>query len=478
MSLISSLRSLPPKQALILALAEKAKREKKRKQTQEAIEREYGSTSTSGPPTPLTIPSLVLDRTHPLSDLYYKKARYKIYWGGRGAAKSMGFAEALVRLAAASPLRILCCREFQNSIKDSSHKLIKDTIEKLGLNSWFTITADTIRSQVGAEFLFKGLHLNDNSIRSTVGIDICWVEEAHSVSAYSWQVLLPTIRDDDSEIWVSFNMNEENDATYQMFVAKQRPNSIVHLVNYDSNPYFPDVLRAEMEHDRTTDFALYEHIWLGKPRKRSNAIILNNKYRVAEFADNMWEKADRLFFGADWGFASDPSTLIRQFILGNTLYVEYEAHDYHVELNEIAEFYTGVRPDGTKSMRWPGIPGSKDWPIRADCSRPETISHVRGHGFNIDGAEKWPGSVEDGIAHLRGFDEIVIHPRCVKTAEEAYLWRYKVDPKRLDSQGQPEVLPIIVDKNNHCWDASRYGLDGYIQRGGSVGVWARLGQTA
>lgn len=489
MSLIASLRSLPPKQALILALSERAKRMKKQKALAEAFVLAYGSsTSTSGseselPPTPLNVTSLVLDKNHPLSDLYYKKARYKVYWGGRGAAKSEGFAEALIRLAAASPLRILCCREFQNSIKDSSHKLLKDTISRLGLDSWFTCTADSIKSRVGAEFMFKGLHMNENGIRSTVGIDIVWVEEAHSVSSNSWRVLLPTIRGDESEVWISFNMVEETDATYKMFVAKPRHDSIIHKINYDSNPYFPKVLRDEMSYDKENDFAAYEHIWLGQPRRRSNAIILDGKYRVAEFDDDLWKKADRVFQGGDFGFADDPSTLIRCFVLDTgfrpdgrprqKLYIEYEAHGYHVELDDMAAFYRGG--EGATGKHYAGVPGSDDWPIKADGSRPETISKIRREGFAISAAEKWPGSVEDGIAHLRGFDEIVIHPRCVKTAEEAYLWRYKVDPKQLDSHGQPVVLPIIVDRNNHCWDGIRYSLDGHIQRGGEVGIWARLG---
>lgn len=444
------------------------------------------STPTSdGPPTPLNIPSLVLDKNHPLSDLYYKKARYKVYWGGRGAAKSQGIAEALIRLTAASAMRVLCCREFQNSIKDSSHKLLKDTIERLGLTSWFTVTADSIKSRVGAEFMFKGLHLNENGIRSTEGIDIVWVEEAHSVSASSWRVLLPTIRKPGSEVWLSFNMVEETDATYKMFVEHPRPDSIIHLINYDQNPFFPDVLRAEMEHDKATDFALYEHIWLGKPRKRSNAIILNDKYVVEEFDADLWKQAERLHYGADWGFADDPATLIRFFMLEvgtsregmplHDLYIEYEAYDHHVELDQLPEFWTGVDEEGRPSLKWSGVPDVLSWPVRADNSQPQTISHMRRRSFTCDGAEKWPGSVEDGIVHLRGFRRIVIHPRCVKTAEEAYLWRYKVDPKQVDAKGQPIVLPIVVDKNNHCWDAIRYGLDGYITRGGEVGVWARLG---
>lgn len=415
------------------------------------------------------MPSLVLNRAHVLSDLYYKRARNKVYWGGRGSAKSWAMAEALIRKAAAAPLRILCTREFQNSIKDSSHKLLCDTITRLGLTNWFTVTGDSIKSRVGAEFLFKGLHNNVEGIKSTEGIDICWVEEAQSVSAKSWRTLTPTIRKPDSEIWVSYNLIDESDATHQRFVVKGRRNSIVHKVNYDSNPYFGGVLEEEMEDDKANDFHLYEHIWLGMPLRMSDAIILNGKYRVEEFDDDLWKESDRLLFGADFGFAQDPSTLIRMFILNDAngkdrrLYVSHEAYGVGVELDDMPEFYDSV-------------PNCRDWPIKADSARPETISYLRGKAFAISAADKWDGSVKDGITHLRGFKEIVVHTRCTRTANECRTYKYKVDKTLVDDHGQPQVLPVIVDKNNHCIDAVRYGLDGYIQRSGAMGVWAKLGK--
>ena len=415
----------------------------------------------------------MLDKNHVFSDLYYKKARYKIYWGGRGAAKSWAFAEALIRLTAALPLRVLCVREFQNSIKDSSMQILVDTINRLGLTSWFTVTENVIRSKVGAEFMFKGVSKNVDSIRSIVNIDILWAEEAHSISENSWRVILPTIREDDSEVWISFNMDDENDATYRRFVANPRTDSIIHKVNYDANPYLSKVLRQEMEDDKLLDYQLYEHIWLGMPRKVSNAIILNNKYRVQEFDYDMWKGASRLRFGADFGFAQDPNTLIRMFIMDEKvedrpkpvrrLYISGEAYGVGVDLDDMPDFYDTVA-------------GSRDWPIKADSARPETISHLKRRGFNISAAAKWDGSVKDGIAHLRSYHEIIISPECPKTAWEAHAYRYKVDPKVVDAQGQPLVLPIVVDKHNHCWDGTRYGLDGEIQRSGAIGMWERLGK--
>jgi len=428
---------------------------------------------------------LILNRAHPLSDLYYKKKRYKIVWGGRGSAKSWGVAEALVRLTAALPIRVLCTREYQNTIKDSSHKLLKDTIERLGMTTWFTVTDTSIKSRTGAEFIFKGLHANEEGIKSTEGIDICWVEEAQTVTSASWKSLIPTIRGDEAEIWVTFNLLTEDDATFQRMVVRPMENAghdlnecltmtsfenrryIIHKLNYDSNPYFPQVLREEMEEDREADFHMYEHVWLGMPLRVSNAIVLNGKYKVEDFDDELWRSADRLLLGADFGFAQDPSTLIRAFIIEKGkerhLYIEHEAYGTGIELDEMKEFYASV-------------PGSNEWPIKADGARPETISHMRRQGFAISAAEKWDGSVKDGVAYLRGFTMIHIHTRCVNTAREARLWRYKVDKHQVDEKGQPMVLPVLVDKNNHTWDGIRYSLDGYITRGGDLGIWANLGK--
>lgn len=395
-------------------------------------------------------------------------------------------AEALIRLAAAQPLRILCTREFQVSIKDSSHKLLKDTIVRLGFSAWFDVTDKSIRSKSGAEFFFKGLHLNDQGIRSVEGVDIVWVEEAQTVTALSWQSLTPTMRKPGSEVWVTFNLIDENDATYRRFVESapadasqtvcvpKRPNSIVHKVNYDRNPFFADTeLVEEMETDRATDYELYEHIWLGMPRKRSNAIVLNGKYQVYEFDDDLYKEADRLLYGADFGYSTDPSTLSRMFMLpasvrqpgekGTDLYISHEAYGHHIEFDGYEEFYDKV-------------PDSRAWPIKADAAAPATISAIARRGFAISAAEKWQGSVEDGIRYLRSFNQILIHPRCVKHAAEAFLWRWKVDPKQVDQHGQPQVLPVLVDAHNHTWDGVRYGHDGYIQRSGNLGVWAKLGE--
>lgn len=378
----------------------------------------------------------------------FKPSRYKSYHGGRGSGKSVNVARTLVIKACQEKHRILCCREVQNTIRDSVHKLIADQIEDMGLSPYFEITQTSIRNVNGSEFIFKGLRFDPQGIKSTEGITLCWVEEAQTVSENSWSILIPTIREPNSEIWLTWNPLDEASATYQRFVVNTPPDCIDVEVNYYDNPYFPDVLRQEMEWLKQKDFGAYEHVWLGKPLSLTDAVIFKGHYTVEAFPDDLWQKAERLHFGADFGFANDPSTLVRCFILDNRLYIDHEAYGVGIEINEMAAFYDTV-------------PESRRWQIWADSARPETISYLKKQcGFRIAGADKWKGSVEDGIAHLKGFDKIIIHERCRHMAEEARLYRYKTD------KNTNEVLPVVEDANNHLWDAVRYSLNGYIKKKG------------
>ena len=387
----------------------------------------------------------------------FQPHRYKVLYGGRGSGKSFSVATALIFLSNAVKLRILCCREIQNSIRDSSYQILKDSAERLGITHNFTFKeAEIVNNLTGSRFIFSGLLRNENSIRSKEGIDIVWVEEASSVSKSSWDVLIPTIRKAGSEIWLTFNPLTFDDPTNR-FIDNPPPNAWVQKVNYTENPFFPDVLRQEMEYDKKNDYERYLHVWEGFPLTISDAQIFRGKYVVESFADDLWQSADRLFFGADFGFAQDPSTLVRCFIHDKKLYIDYEAYGVGVEIDELPQLYRSV-------------PESDKWPIKADEARPETISYLAKRcGFNISGAKKWKGSIEDGIAYLKAFDKIVVHPRCKHTADEFRLYSYKID------KVTNEVLPVVLDKNNHTIDALRYSLDGYITRPG-IAKWQQLGK--
>lgn len=384
-----------------------------------------------------------------------RPARYKIFYGGRGGAKSWGLARALLLLADRGRLRILCAREFQISIGDSVHRLLVDQIEMLGWGERFTITkTEILHKKSGSLFIFKGLRHNAQEIKSTEGVDIVWVEEAQATSNESWGLLIPTIRKAGSEIWISFNPDQEKDPTYQRFVVSPPPNALSKMVSYRDNPYFPAELEAERLHLLATDPDAYQHIWEGECWSRSAAQVLNGKWRIAGFTPAAaW---DGPYFGADWGFSSDPTALIKFWTHDNRLYIEKERFGHGVEIIDTPAMFAE-------------IDGSNRYTIRADNARPEIISHMQQHGFpKVVAAPKWPGSVEDGVSWLRGFREIVIHPSCKNIAEEARLWSYKVD-KQTD-----EVLPVLVDKYNHGWDAIRYGAAPMIRKAkGGVFVMGR-----
>lgn len=235
--------------------------------------------------------------------------RYKAPHGGRGSAKSWSIAEALILLALepkllfpkATKIRILCTREIQNSIKESVHKLLSDTIERLGLGKIFVVTASSIVCHNGSEFIFMGLLRNVDQIKSTEGINICWVSEAHNVSDESWELLLPTIRAEDSEIWIDFNPKFEHDPTYQKWVANPPENCVSPLINYTDNPYFPEVLRIEMEQDKAKDFKLYEQKWLGKPMGMGGRVwtAFEKTIHVREFDPVEMAKTGNFYHGQD-----------------------------------------------------------------------------------------------------------------------------------------------------------------------------------
>jgi len=371
-----------------------------------------------------------------------KPARYCVFYGGRGSGKSHSVARYLVCKALESPIRILCAREFQNSISDSVHALLSDIIDNLGLSKYFTIKNNTIEAGNGSCFIFKGLAHNIEAIKSTEGVDIVWIEEAERVSSKSWDILIPTIRKPESKIIITFNPAFETDPTYERFIKNPPPNSLVRKVNWYDNPHFPDVLRLEMEHCKATDYDKYTHVWEGQTLQYSDAIVFKGKYSVEEFEAMPGET---LRFGADWGFAKDPTALVRCFVRGTNLFIEHEAYGHGIEITELPAFFGAV-------------PGARQWKILGDCSRPETISFLRHQGWNIEAAPKWQGSVEDGIEYMRGFSKIIIHPRCKNTLAEFNQYKFKVDKKT------DEILPVVVDEKNHIIDAIRYSLSHLIKR--------------
>lgn len=366
-------------------------------------------------------------------------ARYKGVHGGRGSGKSHFFADLWLDENVRHKLDCVMLRETLKSLEFSVKKLLESKIAQHNAGMYFEVQDRRILSKNGGVTIFEGMqnHTAD-SIKSLEGFDRAWFEEAQNASDKSLTLLRPTIRKPGSELWFSWNPEKNTDPIDAMLRGEVPPKgAIIVEANYTDNPWFTQELRDEMEFDRARDFEKYEHVWLGKYWSNAESRVFKN-WIVEEF-----ERPDGTIYrlGADWGYSIDPSVLIRCSIEGNRLYVDYEAYMIGCEIVNLPDLFDRV-------------PESRKWFIRADSSRPETISHMQKNGYpKIQPAQKGKGSIEEGIAFLQSFD-IVVHPRCKHVIDELSSYSYKRDPLT------DEVLPVIQDKNNHVIDALRYACEG------------------
>jgi len=427
-------------------------------------------------PIPIQIPAKIL-RAFVDPSGQWRPSFFKVLHGGRGSGKSESIARLLLAEARSRKQRTLCTRMYQTSVADSVLKTLEEAAISMDLignpkkvDEFEIQKAAILHRTTGSDFVFKGLQRDIASIKSMKGLRRCWVEEAEPVTKEMWQVLEPTMREAGAEIWVSYNPDEEMSATHQKFVVKGTRQAIVEEVNWRDNPFFPDILNDQRVTCKIEDPDAYDWIWEGHCRKVTDAIIFRNRVSFEAFE----EPADvRPFYGLDFGESADPNAGVRSYIqqIGGRehLFITHEAFGWRVELDDVTALLKGELIEGQ------GLPDVENWPLKCDNSRPGMIAKLRNDGLNASAAEKWSGSVEDGIAHLKAFKQIHVHPRCVNLAREFRLYSYKVDAKMLDANGQPAILPIIVDRWNHGIDALRYSLDGYIERGGNgLGVWERL----
>ena len=393
-------------------------------------------------------------------------ARYRGAHGGRGSGKTRTFAlmtavRAYMAAEAGERGMILCGREFMNSLDDSSMSEVKEAIAAVPwLAAYFEVGEKFIRTKNRrVHYTFAGLRHSLESLKGKSRILIAWVDEAESVSEAAWLKLGPTVREAGSEIWATWNPERDGSATDKRFRQSAPAGSRIAEINYTGNPWFPATLETERQADLDRlDDRTYQWVWDGAYRENSAAQILADKYRVGEFEPAPgWAGP---YFGLDWGFSQDPTAGVKMWVNDGRLYVEHEAGRVGLENDDIAAYLI---------QRLPGI---ELHTVRADNARPETISHVKSNGQGRRAAlpkiipvDKWPGSVEDGIAHLRGYKEIVIHPRCTAFWREARLYSYRVD--RLTG----DVLADVVDANNHYIDAARYGLGPLIKRAKRSGIF-------
>ncbi|HIF5514548.1 TPA: PBSX family phage terminase large subunit [Pasteurella multocida] len=381
--------------------------------------------------------------------------RYRGSYGGRGSAKTRTFAKmtavvAYKRAMAGDSGVVLCGREFMNSLEDSSLEEVKQAIRAESfLNDFFEIGEKYIRTKCGrVSYIFSGLRHNLDSIKSKARILLAWVDEAESVSEMAWSKLIPTVREHNSEIWLTWNPEKRDSATDKRFRQFPPDSSVIVEMNYTDNPWFPDVLEQERLNDKKRlDDATYRWIWEGAYLEASEAQIFNGKYEELEFKPN--QDFNGPYFGLDFGFAKDPTAAVKCWVFDNNLYIEYEAGKTGLELDHTAGFMKERVPDIEKYI------------LRADSARPESISYLKRNGIpRIEGVKKWSGSVEDGIEHIKSYKKVYIHPRCKETLREFRLYSYKTD--RLTG----DVLPTVLDEHNHYIDAIRYALNPLMQHMG------------
>lgn len=376
----------------------------------------------------------------------FTPARYKGAFGGRGSGKSHLFAEMLIEAHILDQNESsVCVREIQKSLNQSVKRLLEQKIEDMNAGDYFEVQESCIKSTRGSGMIiFQGMqnHTAD-TIKSLQGYKRAWVEEAQSLSQRSLDLLRPTIRENNSELWFTWNPNDQDDPIDRLLRGDTPPpNAIVIPVNYDDNPWFPDVLREEMEYDRSRDIDRYNHVWLGHYRTASEARVFKN-WTIEDFE----RPAGEVFrLGADWGFSVDPSVLVRCSLDGNRLYIDHEAYMVGCEITGLPDLFDRV-------------PESRKWFCRADSARPEVIDYMRKHGYpKMQAAQKGAGSIEEGIQFLQSYD-IVVHPRCKHVIDELNTYSYKRDPRT------NEILPILEDKNNHMIDAIRYACEGVRKAG-------------
>lgn len=386
-----------------------------------------------------------------------QKVMYRCAWGGRGSGKTR-------TLAVMTAIRgymyaeqgvsgvILCGREYMNSLADSSMEEIKQAIREVPfLNDYYELGEQYIRTKNRmVDYVFSGLRHNLDSIKSKARILLCWVDEAESVSQMAWDKLLPTVRGiDDAETWISWNPEKRGSPVDKMFrhekIYDPDTGALIGVgaeINWKDNPKFPKVLDLQRRlAKKNLPIEKYEWIWEGAYLEMSEAVVFKGKFVVKEFEPDHYNW-DGPYQGLDFGFSQDPTAGVQCFIHNRKLYIYRDFSKVGLELDDTKEYALKFIPDFAK------------YAIIADNARPESISHLKNKGLTrIESCKKGKGSVEDGISFIQSFDEVVIHSSCEATIQEFKTYSYKTD--RLTG----DVLPILLDENNHVIDALRYALE-------------------
>jgi phage terminase large subunit len=379
----------------------------------------------------------------------FEPYRYKVPYGGRGGTKSWGIARALLLMGAQRPLRILCTREIQKSIADSVHHLLESQIPLVGLEGFYEVQKASILGKNGTEFIFSGLRDTAN-LKSYEAVDVCWVEEAANVSKRSWDILIPTIRKEGSEIWISFNPELDTDETYKRFVLNPPPNAKVVKVNYTDNPWFNtpgNPLRAEMEYLKKRDFDSYLTVWEGHCRQVLDGAIYANEIREATKGGRIcrvpYDPSKRVHTFWDLGWADFLSIWFVQSIA-----FEYRVIDFHQDQFKALDHYLRMLQDKRYVYGTHWLPH-------------DAKQHDLGSGRSIEELMRAAGCKVNIVPRLSPTDGInaarTIFPQCYFDEEKTVdglnaLRRYRYD---VDQNGQFSRIPAHDDAS-HGADAFRY----------------------
>ena len=360
-------------------------------------------------------------------------------YGGRYSLKSHTIARVLLIRARNEKKRIACFREFQNSIADSSHQLLSDLIRQYELNDFKVTDKSIINTINGSDFLFKGLHLNEQNVKSTEGIDIAWVEEAQTVSSSSIEVLTPTVRKPGSQIIYTYNRLLEEDPVHVRLVIEGRPNTLVINANYhiaEKYGWMPDVIKDEIESDKQNRPGLYKHKWLGEPINQEAKI-----YKDWIIIDQIPHEAMLVRRGLDFGFSNDPAALLDVYKYNGGFIFDERLYRKGMHNKPIADFISNLNEPQTL--------------VIADSSEPKSVDEIALYGVNVLPAQKGQGSVTQGIDYLQT-QRVSMTRRSTHLIKEYlnYLWKIDKDGKQ---------LRVPEEGNDHLLDAARYALEGYMR---------------
>ena len=381
-----------------------------------------------------------------------KPARYKALYGGRGGTKSYFAADYCISKCL-DGWKVLCVREVQLSLDQSSKALLEARIIEHGLEAEFRVLKSHIESKAGGRIEFKGMQqFNAANIKSLEGYHLAWWEEAHTASQYALDLLVPTIRADGSELIFTWNPEFPDDPVDAMF---RGPNAVRDAIVLEcsaaTNPWLPTVLANERDELYRRDPEKAAWVWGGDYRTISDANVLKGLYRAERFTPKPhWEGP---YQGLDFGFANDPLAAIRMWRFGKSLYIEYAVGTVGIDIDDTEQYILERVPDWDR------------YNVRCDNARPESISYLNKHGSGkYSAAMKWPGSIEDGIAWYRSHTEIIVHTdTAAPFLKECKRYSYETNKAG-------DVLPKVADKDNHWMDAGRYAAAPLIRARGAPSI--------